>query len=181
MGPAYSVPKRRMNKSINQSIKNDDQEVLSQQIVLQCTNFEFNQHDKFLMKIIKFINFVYNFVRKNIRSIHKLLSIRAKLKLRAFSRNYLRSQLKHDVISLSFIVFVDEFEFYRNMYKFFTEMYVVSVELSAIERQKSYNVYIITLESHESNFNDIMNCFCIIIKFMNRECVLDIKNRKRVA
>ena len=154
---------------------------MSQQIILQCTNFELNQHDKFLMKTVKLINFVYNFVRKDIRSIHKLSSIRTKLKLRVFSRSYLRSQLKHDVMLLLFIDFVDEFEFYRNMDKSFTEMYVVSAELSAIERQKSCNAYTITLESHESNFNDIMNCFRISIRFMNRECVFDIKNRRKVA
>ena len=60
-------------------------------------------------------------------------------------------------------------------------MYVVSAELSAIERQKNCNAYIITFELHESNFNDIINCFRISIKFMNRECVFDIKNRKRIA
>ena len=60
-------------------------------------------------------------------------------------------------------------------------MYVVSAELFAIERQKSYNTYTITFELHESNFNDIMNCLRISIRFMNRECVFNIKDRRKIT
>ena len=97
-----------------------------------------------------------------------------------FFRNYLIFQLNNNVIFLLLIIFVDKFEVYRNMYRFFTNVYVVSAKFSFFEKQKNFNSYIITFESHESKFNNIMNCFRINIKITNRNWTIDFRNEKKL-
>jgi hypothetical protein len=77
---------------------------------------------------------MHNISRQDFRFIDLLSFIRVKLKLQVFDREYLSSQLKQKIKSFSIIIFVDDFELYRNMYKALTNVYAVSVELFAWKR-----------------------------------------------
>lgn len=121
---------------------------------------------------------IYNVLTQKIRFIEFLQSIRAELKIKIFGRDYLIVQLLNKVKSLSMIIFVNEFEFYRNMYRILTDVYAVPAELTINERQKSRNVYIIILSFHESEFNDVINSFRINLKIADCEYIVDICEMK---
>jgi hypothetical protein len=90
------------------------------------------------------------------RFVDQLCSLRDELKILTFDRNFLFSQLLQDIESCFFVLFVNVFDLYKNMYKSLIEVYAMSVVLSHKERQKSTNSFVLTLESHETDFKDII-------------------------
>lgn len=93
------------------------------------------------------------------RFVELLLFIRIELELEIFDRNYLTNQLKNNVKSFSIIVFVNNFELYRNMYQTLTEVYIIPTKLFLNKRQKSKNAHTITLSPYNSGFKDVINFF----------------------
>ena len=45
--------------------------------------------------------------------------------------------------------------------------------------QQNSNVIVIILKSHDSNFNDVITCFDINIKTLNRGCIFNINDQKQ--
>ncbi len=146
----------------------------------KCTDIEIRRNDTSTFSEIRLINQMHNISRQDFRFTDLLFLIRAELKLQVFNREYLNSQLKQKIKSFSIIIFVDDFELYRNLYRSLMSVYVVSVKLLAIERQKSSNCYTITLDSHDCDFNDIMNCLCINLKNIDHDCVFEIREQKKI-
>jgi hypothetical protein len=54
----------------------------------------------------------------------------------------------------------------------------MSAFLCALQKQKSDNVIVIVFDSHEVNFNDVVNCVQTDLKNMNRDCFLEINEQK---
>ena len=127
------------------------------------------------------INQIFNVSRECLRFSNLLSSMRGELEIKAFDREYLIKLLNEDVRSFSLLIFVDEFDLYRNVYHSVTDIYAMPASLCARERQKSNNVIIIVLDPHEAEFNDILNCLHIDLKNMNRDCVLNINDQETVA
>ena len=65
------------------------------------------------------------------------------------------------------------------MYHIFINVYVMFVNLLIENRQQSNNVIVIILKSHDSNFNDVIVCFDINIKTLNRDCIFNINVQKQ--
>ena len=78
-----------------------------------------------------------------------------------------------------FLIFVNVFEFYRNMYKSLTRVYLLSVFLSIQNHQKNQNNFMLILKSHEINFNIIFDCLRIDMKILDRDCDLIVKRHKQ--
>ena len=102
------------------------------------------------------IKYVFDINIKNMRFVDQLSFLRDELEILTFEKDFLFSQLFQDIQSCSFVLFVDVFELYRNMYKSLTEVYAMSVVLFSQERQKSTNSFVLILESHETNFRNVM-------------------------
>jgi hypothetical protein len=90
------------------------------------------------------------------RSVDQLCLLRDELKILTFDKNFLFSQLLQDIESCFFVLFVNVFDLYRNMYRSLIEVYAMSAVLSHKKRQKSTNSFVLTLKSHETDFRNII-------------------------
>ncbi len=87
-----------------------------------------------------------------------------------FDREFLISQLNKEIQFCFFVIFVNAFDLYRNMYKFLIEIYALSTTLFHKEWQKSINCFVFIFDSHEVNFKNIIIFLRIDIKIFNRDC-----------
>ena len=65
------------------------------------------------------------------------------------------------------------------MYHIFINVYAMFVNLLIENCQQSNNVIVIILKSHDLNFNDVITCFDINIKTLNRDCIFNINDWKQ--
>jgi hypothetical protein len=102
------------------------------------------------------IKYVFNMSIKNIKFVDQLCFLRDELKILTFDKKFLFSQLLQDIESCFFVLFVNVFDLYKNMYKSLIEVYAMSAVLFHKERQKSTNNFVLTLKSHETDFKNII-------------------------
>jgi hypothetical protein len=117
-----------------------------------------------------FIKHVFNTKINIFRICDQLCFLRDELELMIFDREFLTSQLNKKIQFCSFVIFVNVFDLYRNMYKFLIEMYALSTTLFHKERQKNINCFVLILNSHEINFKNIINFLRIETKILDRDC-----------
>jgi hypothetical protein len=116
-----------------------------------------------------FIKHVFN-TRINIfRICDQLCFLRNELEFMIFDREFLTSQLNKEIQFCFFVIFVNAFDLYHNMYKFLIEVYALSTTLFHKERQKNINYFVLILNSHEINFKNIIIFLCIEIKILDRD------------
>lgn len=88
-------------------------------------------HRKNQPQLIKFaVCQVFNAATDCIRLIDLLLLIWGKLELEVFGCAYLTDKLVENVKFFLIVIFVDNFELYRNMYRSVTGVYAMLAELS---------------------------------------------------
>lgn len=91
-------------------------------------------------------------------------SLRAELKIREFKRSHFVnnfdnrsiSRNQSRCISMSLLIFIDDFELYRNSYRNLIKIYVIVTALIFKERARRTNVFFFIFESHDSNFADVI-------------------------
>lgn len=59
-----------------------------------------------------------------------------------------------------------------------TSVYTMLTRLSIYNQQKSSNAYIITFGPHNSDFNEIIKCFQINLRILDRDNVFEINKHK---
>ena len=88
---------------------------------------------------------------------------RDELELKAYERdyfyNYFDVNKNNNCFSLFYLLFLDDFEFYRNFYKSFMRVYLLLAFFDFKKRMRRVNVYFLILESHKNNFNNVLNVF----------------------
>ena len=104
-------------------------------------------------------------------------SLRAELKISTFDREFLMFRLKKKIRSCPFVVFVNAFDLYKNMYRALIEIYIMPISLCYLKRQKSQNNFVFTLKFHDAMFKNIMTDFHIDIKVFDRDCQLQINDK----
>ena len=77
-------------------------------------------------------------------------------------------------VSFSYILFIDDFDVHRNMYRALKVFYMIFVCLSYKKRRIIANVFILTLKSHEVKMNDVVKNFFKFIQKLNKEINLKI-------
>jgi hypothetical protein len=82
------------------------------------------------------------------------------------------------MLSFLLLVFIDDFELYRNVYHSVSDIYAMSTSLCELERQKSKNVFTLILDSHEAELNDVLECLQIDLKNIDRDCFLNINEEQ---
>ncbi len=82
------------------------------------------------------------------------------------------------MLSFSFVIFIDEFELYRNVYHSMSDIYAMSIALCELKRQKSKNAFILILSSYEAKLKNVLDCLQIDLKNIDRDCFLIINEEQ---
>ena len=123
-----------------------------------------------------YVKRVYNTNSKIIRSIVRLHSIRAKLKISHFDRNHVKRFFSQTHLFLLYLLFIDEFEIHRNMYRSLKAFYLIFANLSYEKRRKIVNVFTLTLEFHNVALETVVKVFFKNIKQLNRNFALSVND-----
>lgn len=82
---------------------------------------------------------------------------------------------------MSLTCFIDDFDLYHNMYQALSEIYLTSSTLTLIEQQKTRNVYLIILSSHDADLNDVIQAFAKKFIRLESECKLLISEKEKTV
>ena len=123
-----------------------------------------------------YVRRVYNTNSKIIRSIVRLHSTRAKLKIFHFDRNHVKRFFSQIHLFFIYLLFIDEFEVHRNMYRSFKTFYLIFANLSYERKRKIVNVFTLILESHDVAFENVVKIFFKNIRQLNRNFVLFVND-----
>ena len=123
-----------------------------------------------------YIKKVFNYRFKFMRLVSRLNSTREKLKVSYFDREYVQNNLVNIDISLSYLLFIDDFDVHKNMYRTLKVFYLISTNLTFHERRKIVNVFIFTLESHEAALKDVIDAIAKPIRQLNKNTTLSIND-----
>jgi len=114
---------------------------------------------------------MYNKVKGKWVSLSLFASLRVDLKLSTYECEYLiiafvykRNNMTKTTINLEFIkcylmslmIFIDNFDLFRNAYWFLINIYAILVSMTLIEWNRRANVFLITLGSYELELFDVI-------------------------
>ena len=113
-------------------------------------------------------------------------SLREKLKLKIYFRTFYEKQFDVNnsnikIFSLSYFLFLNDFDLYRNNYRNFMSIYMIFVAFNFNERMRRINVFSLTLEPHESNLNDVLNILSSLHNLNQRFVILDLSQSIRIC
>ena len=127
-----------------------------------------------------FESFLIKRVLKNskLRLICHISSLRAELKIKKFTRDhFVKNFDRQTCIFVSLLIFIDDFELYRNSYRTLMRIYVIVAALTFKERARRVNVFSLTFESHDSNFVDVIDALKSLIS-LNEDTKVLIHEQK---
>ena len=75
---------------------------------------------------------------------------------------------------MSYLLFIDDFEIHRNMYRALKAFYLIPACLNYQERRKLANVFTLLLGSHETKIENVMKAFSKLIRKLDNEVNFDI-------
>ena len=115
-----------------------------------------------------YIRYVVNTSQKTIYLLCQLTLTWEKLKIDHFKREHIIKMFTSlFILSLSLILFVDNFDVHRNMYCTLKAFYWISVNLSYKEQCKVTNIFTLSLRSHETDVREIVKVFIKNINKLN--------------
>lgn len=82
-----------------------------------------------------------------------------------------------DCISVSLLTFIDDFDLYSNMYQSLMRIYLIIAIFIFRERVRRFNVLSLMLDSHESNFVDVIDAFSVM-RDLDSDISTSIENKK---
>lgn len=82
-----------------------------------------------------------------------------------------------ECISVSLLTFIDDFDLYSNMYRTLMSVYLIIAVFTFRERARRFNVLSLTLDSHESNFSDVVDAFSSM-KNLDSDISISINDKK---
>ena len=106
--------------------------------------------------------------------MNQLFALRSEFEIKYYDRNAIVKKLQIDVLFILYTLFIDNFEFYRNMYRSLCDIYLTFIILNLQKRQRIRNVYFITFEFHESKFNDVIRVLKIDFNALKQDYNLSI-------
>ena len=145
--------------------------MMSSEHLFIYVNRDFDEKAKSNSLTDNYIRCVLNTTRCIIRLIRQLHQTCKELKMKYFKREKLSKVFDKSHVSFSYLFFIDDFEIYRNNYRFLKTFYFTSVDLSYKKRRKLINVFILILKSHEVNFENVIECIFKIIRRLNKNDV----------
>lgn len=116
-----------------------------------------------------------------VRPVFKKHPIRRELEIMYFGRKHLLYTFdkgKHKVMSLLFALFADAFGLYRNMYRSLIGIYCILAGLTAQERNRTTNVFPLTLGPYSSNIAGVVETIGMFLRALDSGKIIDIDGRK---
>ena len=144
--------------------------------------FEFDEVNKLgYFDNAKYIRRIVNLQSFTVRSLRELQQTRVELKLAHFDRKRLQTFATYSHISISYLLFIDDFDVYRNMYRALKAFYLILAYLDYQERRKLTNVFTLLLSSYETKIEKIIKVFYKSIQRLNSEVNLDINEHIKIV
>ena len=141
-----------------------------------------------------FVKRILNVDQQKIRALNLFASIRDELEIEAFERQYLTmiffhrktnmieivDQFARECVSMSFLMFLNEFEFFRNVYRSMMNVYIISATLNYRERNRRANCLILTLKSHEIKLDDVVEILIETLAKLDKSLLMNIQREKKI-
>ena len=83
--------------------------------------------------------------------------------MKHFDRNYI-TKVFNNYISFLYLLFINNFNIYRNIYYTLKIFYFILIYLSYKEKYKIINIFILTLKSYKANFINVIEAIYKLIK-----------------
>ena len=151
---------------------------------------DFNENSHFfdMFRNRYFVKRIFNVDQQKIRTLNLFASIRNELEIEAFKRQYFTmtffyrktnmieiiDQFARECVSMSFFMFLNEFELFRNVYRSMMNVYIISTILSYRKRNRSANCLILTLKSHEIKFDDVVEILIKTFAKLDKSLLMNI-------
>lgn len=90
-----------------------------------------------------------------------------------YFRSHFNAQKDNRCLSLSYLLFLNDFDLYRNFYRSLMSAYLILASFDFHERIQHINVFLITLELHESNLNEVLNILSSL-SILNKKAILKL-------
>ena len=119
---------------------------------------------------------IFELKNKSTRSLQLSAPIRDALELSIYGRTHLTSFSTSFYLSIPLLIFIDTFDLYRNMYRSLIRIYVTIINLSWRERKRRVNVLLLTLDSHVSDFEDVIKVLEPGLIALNRDLKININD-----
>lgn len=141
-----------------------------------------------------FIRQMYNKVKDKWISLNLFASLRVDLELLTYEREYLimtfvyrRNNMTKlatskftKCYSMSLMIFIDDFDLFRNAYRFLMSIYVILASMTLTKRNRRANVFSITLESHELELSNVINAISLSLTQLDREIFTQIEDDETI-
>ena len=106
-----------------------------------------------------FIQKILNFKLFIIRSLYQLYSIHNELEIIYFNRDYLKIIIAKFFLYLLYLLFIDNFDIYKNIYRTLKIFYFISIYLNYVKRKKFANIFILFLRFYNVNIKNVIKAF----------------------
>lgn len=141
-----------------------------------------------------FIRQIYNKVKDKWVSLNLFASLCVDLELSTYECEYLimtfvyrRNNMTKlatsrltKCYSMSLIIFINDFDLFRNVYRFLMSIYVILASMTLTKRNRKANVFFITLKSHESKLSNVINAINLFFAQLNREIFTQIEDDETI-
>ena len=133
------------------------------------------ENNKYFIK--RMINLNFHIVRF-VQYIH---SIKKKLKILKYEREYLKKIVTKFRIFLSYLLFIDDFEIHKNMYRALKTFYIISICFFYVERKKVINVFTLTLKFHDVEMKNVVKNFRKSIRKLDKNLNMKINDNIEIV
>ena len=138
-------------------------------------NEKIYENNKYFIK--RMINLNFHIVR----FVQYMYSIKKKLKILKYEREYLKKIVTKFYIFLLYIFFINDFEIHKNMYRILKTFYIISICFFYVERKKVINVFTFTLKFHDVEIKNVVKNFRKFIRKFNKNLNMKINNNIEIV
>src|SRR5438034_3812926 len=81
------------------------------------------------------------------------------------------------MLSILFLLFINNFRIYKNVYQVLKTFYIISVNFFYVKQQKIANTYMLILKSHDADSDDIINFFVSEFQKLNKKFSITVNKQ----
>ena len=124
-----------------------------------------------------YVKRIFDYKTFIIRFMFRSHFIRKELEIMYYDRKYVENYFSRSHLSFFYLLFIDDFDVHRNMYRALKTFYLIFVNLSYEKKRKIVNVFIFILDSHDATTIDVVKFFFRTIRKLNKNCSLEINEK----
>jgi len=141
-------------------------------------NRKYDDTQNFISRTTFFIRRILNLKRES-RALNLSSSMRGELEIQIYKKKYLEDKfVDRDIILYSILFFINGFDFFRNMYRSLISWYLILVALNLKNRNRRTNVFVLTLDSYDFNFSNVVAAVESRLIALDRRINIIIKNKR---